>query len=646
MSDPPGEIRKPLLGLGCRAVPEAVGRAQLVFGEGPDGRMVHISDVESGLACQCRCAACHGLLVARKGKINEHHFGHHSSKPCRTAVETAVHRLAKQILEERRELLLPAVDARDRGHHFILRKAASYRFDTAVLEQPLEGVVPDVIVTKGNHRLLVEIVVTHRCEPEKVERIERMGVSAVEIDLSGLPRDANAAEIERALCEEAPRWWVANPKLGEAAAELKAQLDREEAELKAKRERAAERERVRQSALVTGTWRAFARPIAQRPRHSGHRRVVEAAGYGRFIGLTVEGDDCLEVERYHWQAALLKVAVIDQAARPTASWEGLHTTDILKEVPLRPRLRPGVRDFYSSADEAAVRAVVPGFQAPFKVVEAYLGYLAASGLLHRSQKRWCVTRQAQHDVSEHQRLERAIAERRQSILQSVKRILAMLPPEEVQGFMLASWLNSVVGEDGKLVGELLEGGAEDVWALGGRLAPLEAMVLNDGKPAEDLLGLPLEGVRERQRVKHDAKAEEERHKREAAARREVERRVAALKASARSALGVDAEAWLGRAHAALGGRPPLEAAAVSDADYWSADAQLRVEEANLRGVRATEALRDGLKEAARKSAQPDRALLFLTSANPLWENRRPIEHCVDDSSFQRILVAMAAAARR
>jgi hypothetical protein len=617
-----------------------------VFGERADGRMVHISDVDSGLACRCHCAACGGLLVARKGEINEHHFGHHSSKPCRTAVETAVHKLAKQILEERRELLLPAIDARDRGRHLVLRKAASYRFDTAVLEQPLEGLVPDVIVTKGDHRLLVEIVVTHRCGPEKIGRIERMGSSAVEIDLSRLPRDADAAAIERALCEEAPRWWISNSRLGDAAAKLKAQIDREEAELKEKRERAAERERDRQAAIVTATRRAFAQPLAPRRSSSEHRRVAEAAGYGRFIGLIVEGDECFAVERHNWQAALLKVAVIDQTVRPAASWEGLHTTDILKEVPLRPLLRPGVRDFCSSADEAAIRAVLPGFHAPYKVIEAYLGHLAASGLLHRSQKRWCVTRQAQHDVSEHQRLERAIAERRESILQSVKRILAMLPPEEVRGFVLVGWLNSAVADDGRRAGELLQGGAEEVSALGRRLAPLEAMMFNDGKPADDLLGLPLGAARERQRVKHEARAEEERLKREAAARREVEHRVASLTASARSALGEYAETWLGRAHPALSGRPPLEAAAVSDAEYWTVEAQLRVEDARVRGLRALEALRERLKEAARKSPKPDRALLFLTSANPSWGNRRPIEHCLDDSSFHRILGAMAAAARR
>lgn len=636
-----------MAGLGCRVSPRAGARAQLVFGErSADGRMVHISEVPSGLGCGCRCAACGGLLVARKGEVNEHHFGHHASDPCRTAVETAVHKLAKQILEERRELLLPAVDARDRGRHLILREARTYSFDTAMLERPLEGVIPDVIVTKGEHRLLVEIVVTHRSGLEKIERIRRMGISAVEIDLSRLPRDADASVIEKALCEEAPRRWISNSKLEEAAAQLKAKLDLEEAEARARRERAVERERQRLDGLAAATRKALAGPIPSGGRPFPARGVVEASGYGRFIGLAVEGDGCFAAAREDWQSALLKAAVIDQAANRTASWTGLHTTDILKSVRLRPLLRAGVRDFFSRADEAAVRAVVPGFHAPYRVVEAYLGHLAASGLLHRSQKRWCLTRRAQEEVCEHRRLEQAVAERRLTILRSVERILAKLAPAEHQGMTLDVWMRTAVGEDGATVEELLERGANDVAAIGRRLAPLESMVFGDGKPADDLLGLPLEAVRDRQRLKHEARAEEERQKREAAARRAVDHRVATLTASARECLGEAAEAWLHGVNTGLGDRSPLEAAAESDVDYWSADADLRREEVRSRRLREVETLRDALRQSARGSAEPERALLFLTSANPSWENRRPIEHCVDKASFQRILGAMAAAARR
>ncbi len=216
----------------------------------------------------------------------------------------------------------------------------------------------------------------------------------------------------------------------------------------------------------------------------------------------------------------------------------------------------------------------------------------------------------------------------------------------MRGLTLPGWLNSAVGEDGELAGERIEGGADDVVAVGRRLAPLEAMVLKDGKPAEDLLGLPLEAARERQRLKYEARADEERRKREAAARREVENRITTLAASARVALGEEAETWLGRAHAELGGRSPAEAAALSDADYWSAVTKLRVEESRLRRLREIEALQERLKDAARSSSDPVRALLFLTSTNRSWENRRPIEHCVGEVSFQRILAAMVAAAKR
>jgi hypothetical protein len=55
----------PLTEFACRD-----GRESLVFGERADGTMAHVSEVSSGLECNCVCPGCGTRLVARKGDKN------------------------------------------------------------------------------------------------------------------------------------------------------------------------------------------------------------------------------------------------------------------------------------------------------------------------------------------------------------------------------------------------------------------------------------------------------------------------------------------------------------------------------------------------------------------------------------------------
>jgi competence CoiA-like predicted nuclease len=79
--------------------------------EAADGRLLHIDEVPSGLACNCGCPGCGRRMVAKKGDVQAHHFAHHAQqdgRACVSAGETALHKLAKKILDERLEIALPA----------------------------------------------------------------------------------------------------------------------------------------------------------------------------------------------------------------------------------------------------------------------------------------------------------------------------------------------------------------------------------------------------------------------------------------------------------------------------------------------------------------------------------------------------------
>ena len=74
-----------------------------------NGVITSISDVSSGLSCECICPACGAILVARKGTQRMHHFAHYKKKDCEYAYETSLHWAAKDILSRSGKMIIPAV---------------------------------------------------------------------------------------------------------------------------------------------------------------------------------------------------------------------------------------------------------------------------------------------------------------------------------------------------------------------------------------------------------------------------------------------------------------------------------------------------------------------------------------------------------
>ena len=58
-----------------------------------NGRIVHISEVENGLSCNCKCCYCGARLLAKNNKdnIKKSHFAHYNSDDCGNSLETSIH---------------------------------------------------------------------------------------------------------------------------------------------------------------------------------------------------------------------------------------------------------------------------------------------------------------------------------------------------------------------------------------------------------------------------------------------------------------------------------------------------------------------------------------------------------------------------
>jgi hypothetical protein len=208
---------------------EAAPQARHVAYGFRDARLVHVSDVPRGLACGCVCAGCGRALVARKGARKAHHFAHHGASACDGGIETVLHRLGKELLTELQWIALPEFrfQAPLSSSDGVIRRfdrpvfpARRVRITRVLLETPVAGVVPDVVLESGSRKLLVEICVTHAVDRAKLRKVRRANLSMLEIRLARedamLPRAVLQARLQG---EHAGKLWLYSPHQRAAEAE-------------------------------------------------------------------------------------------------------------------------------------------------------------------------------------------------------------------------------------------------------------------------------------------------------------------------------------------------------------------------------------------------------------------------------------------
>ncbi len=188
-----------------------------------ENKIVHISNVPNGLKCDCSCPSCNGLLEAHnKGKIVTHHFKHHNKSNCKGALETSIHLAAKHLFLERREVQTPDLFASVPG--FYEQKVLSqklYKASNIFDEYSLGDFKPDIFIEFESTRegtlykvpLIVEIAVTHFIDEDKLAKIEKKGISAIEIDISDCKTIKNDDELWKELTNPQRIKWKFNSKL-------------------------------------------------------------------------------------------------------------------------------------------------------------------------------------------------------------------------------------------------------------------------------------------------------------------------------------------------------------------------------------------------------------------------------------------------
>lgn len=191
----------------------------LPFGEDKFGRLVRVSDVERGAACNCTCPNCGANLIARKGEELQHHFAHAGDGCGSGALETSLHKMAKQIIADVGKIWLPPLVVYFPAHPEDARSAigpSGFRTKDGWLEVQFEverrldgGLRPDLIADLDDGTsLAVEVFVTHAVPKEKRERLQCLNLTTLEIDLSRYPRDFDVEKLINFVTREAPRSWL------------------------------------------------------------------------------------------------------------------------------------------------------------------------------------------------------------------------------------------------------------------------------------------------------------------------------------------------------------------------------------------------------------------------------------------------------
>ena len=193
-----------------------------------DESLISIDEVESGLACDCFCPACKKQLIAKKGKVNVHHFAHYKVKDCNGGIETALHLLSKEIIANHKTFKTPILYYPNTNYEIF--PEMEIPIDKVTLEKKLGGIIPDIIIESKGKKILVEIVVSNPISWDKMRKIVSKNIPTIEIyakylfEYAYVKKDFglnNNSFLNELIRGTKFKRWAHNPKIAKIKANLK-----------------------------------------------------------------------------------------------------------------------------------------------------------------------------------------------------------------------------------------------------------------------------------------------------------------------------------------------------------------------------------------------------------------------------------------
>jgi hypothetical protein len=264
------------------------------------------------------------------------------------------------------QIFLPTLELTDGDDRWIGFEGRKYSFDSAVLENRMGGIVPDVIARKAHRDLIIEFAVNHECGPEKIAHIKELDLSAIEINLSMLTHEAHSlGRLETAILYEAPRKWLYNPRLREGEAELEA------------RRRKRANAFSRKIAAMSRSYDAALNNLRLVHNECLAVRRIQADSLERAIGHDVPGSGCFAVPPRDWQATIL-ADVVDMVL------SGRQSPITVKGALWKLRERRWINGRFTNISEAEateLRSANPKFGLPEEAIRSWAAILSRLSIL-------------------------------------------------------------------------------------------------------------------------------------------------------------------------------------------------------------------------------------------------------------------------
>lgn len=419
-------------------------------------------------------------MAKTKAEKQVAHFAH-SGPACGGGPETALHKLAKQIIATELSLLLPERVVVFGEKRRLLSETMEMRFDRAQVEYyDLRDVVPDLYLVRQGRPLFVEVAVTHTCDELKIERLRNRGISSVEIDLSRTPRDACLEDVRDAVLRTAPRSWIFNKGIDEGLESMRVEAAREEEE--------QQRELEERAKKLAEIYRAAKSAVSGGFKRDRNWQLLERVGGTDLVGVEFDGNAVFAVSSIQWQITILIDVLLHRKL-------GRNLQTPVSVCQYLQRLNLIRRDFLYLREtvEQKITQHQEDFRAPWRVVCAYLDFLTEKGIAAHLMKGYTIAPAVGSLWIEASMEIEAARLRVDTAAEQVKRILNEADPTRRSAVTVGGWFSSVDPQSNLTFREALESSEHHV-RIERELRAIEAML--DGRSAipSDALALPIDDL--------------------------------------------------------------------------------------------------------------------------------------------------------